>query len=388
MSKSLGNAIDLKDDADDRAARRCARMYTDPTRLRATDPGHVEGNPVFMYHDAFNPDTAEVDDLKERYLARRRRRRRGEDRSWSTALNNFLEPIRERRAVLRSAPRARPRGARGGLRPKARAIATARRMDMVATTLVGRQAALRRRWLSMEPDFADATASARSPVDIARRCHDPHPSLDEARALAVAGQLRARLPRGRRPTSRRRSRRTSRSRAASYSFLLESVEGGERLARYSFIGTEPYRDAAQRRERQRRRRRGDPLIAVEEELARFKPVHGRRAAALHRRRRRLPGLRGACATSSRACPCADDDPLGLPEVDLHVHGHAARLRPPAAQDQGRQPLPARRRHRGRVPAGGVAHRGAGRAAREAAGPAAVSARADGAVERAAGHART
>src|SRR6266851_4306920 len=42
-------------------------MYTDPTRLRATDPGHVEGNPVFMYHDTFNPNRAEVEDLKERY---------------------------------------------------------------------------------------------------------------------------------------------------------------------------------------------------------------------------------------------------------------------------------------------------------------------------------
>ena len=44
------------------------RMYTDPTRLRATDPGHLEGNPVFTYHDAFNPDVDEVNDLKERYL--------------------------------------------------------------------------------------------------------------------------------------------------------------------------------------------------------------------------------------------------------------------------------------------------------------------------------
>ena len=45
------------------------KMYTDPTRLRATDPGHVEGNPVFQYHDAFNENKAEVDELKERYIA-------------------------------------------------------------------------------------------------------------------------------------------------------------------------------------------------------------------------------------------------------------------------------------------------------------------------------
>ena len=40
-------------------------MYTDPNRIRADVPGTVEGNPVFAYHDVFNPDKAEVDDLKE-----------------------------------------------------------------------------------------------------------------------------------------------------------------------------------------------------------------------------------------------------------------------------------------------------------------------------------
>ena len=45
------------------------QMYTDPKRVRADMPGTVEGNPVFIYHDAFNPDTAEVDDLKARYRA-------------------------------------------------------------------------------------------------------------------------------------------------------------------------------------------------------------------------------------------------------------------------------------------------------------------------------
>ena len=44
-------------------------MYTDPKRVRADIPGTVEGNPVFTYHDAFNPDAAEVEDLKERYRA-------------------------------------------------------------------------------------------------------------------------------------------------------------------------------------------------------------------------------------------------------------------------------------------------------------------------------
>jgi tryptophanyl-tRNA synthetase len=66
MSKSRGNSIELKDPADV-VTRKVMGMYTDPKRLRATDPGTVEDNPVFLYHDAFNPDTAEVEDLKERY---------------------------------------------------------------------------------------------------------------------------------------------------------------------------------------------------------------------------------------------------------------------------------------------------------------------------------
>src|SRR5215207_4922176 len=66
MSKSRDNSIELKDSPEE-VSRKVMGMYTDPTRLRATDPGHVEGNPVFMYHDTFNPDTAEVEDLKDRY---------------------------------------------------------------------------------------------------------------------------------------------------------------------------------------------------------------------------------------------------------------------------------------------------------------------------------
>ena len=66
MSKSIGNVIYLSDDSD-MVNKKIMSMYTDPTRLRATDPGHVEGNPVFQYHDAFNTNTEEVNDLKERY---------------------------------------------------------------------------------------------------------------------------------------------------------------------------------------------------------------------------------------------------------------------------------------------------------------------------------
>ena len=96
MSKSLDNAIYLKDSAAV-VTQKVRSMYTDPTRLRATDPGHVEGNPVFMYHDAFNPDRAEVADLKDRY----QRGTVGDvevKQKLASALNAFLDPIRERRA--------------------------------------------------------------------------------------------------------------------------------------------------------------------------------------------------------------------------------------------------------------------------------------------------
>jgi tryptophanyl-tRNA synthetase len=102
MSKSKGNAIYLGDD-EQTVNEKVRRMYTDATRLRATDPGHVEGNPVFMYHDAFNPDVDEVNDLKQRYVAGRV----GDvevKQKLARALNAFLQPIRERRAHYQSRP--------------------------------------------------------------------------------------------------------------------------------------------------------------------------------------------------------------------------------------------------------------------------------------------
>jgi len=96
MSKSRDNAIYLKH-SPAVVSEKVRSMYTDPTRLRATDPGHVEGNPVFMYHDAFNPDAEEVDDLKQRY----RRGAVGDvevKERLTRALNSFLDPLRERRA--------------------------------------------------------------------------------------------------------------------------------------------------------------------------------------------------------------------------------------------------------------------------------------------------
>ena len=103
MGKSLDNAIFLSDDSKT-VEQKVKRMYTDPNRVRADVPGRVEGNPVFVYHDTFNPNRAEVDDLKARY-------REGKvsdvevKRSLVVALERFLQPIRERRAELEAKPR-------------------------------------------------------------------------------------------------------------------------------------------------------------------------------------------------------------------------------------------------------------------------------------------
>jgi len=103
MSKSAGNAIFLSDDTKT-VEQKVRGMYTDPNRIRADIPGRVEGNPVFAYHDAFNPNVEEVNDLKERY----RQGRVGDvevKRKLLLALENFLGPIRERRAHYEANPR-------------------------------------------------------------------------------------------------------------------------------------------------------------------------------------------------------------------------------------------------------------------------------------------
>ena len=96
MSKSLDNAIFLSDDAIT-VRKRVMSMYTDPKRISSDVPGTVEGNPVFIYHDAFNPNTAEVEDLKTRYRAGRVGDVEVKEKL-SRALNNMLDPMRERRA--------------------------------------------------------------------------------------------------------------------------------------------------------------------------------------------------------------------------------------------------------------------------------------------------
>lgn len=95
MSKTLDNTIYLSDD-ENTVNQKVRRMYTDPKRIHAHIPGTVEDNPVFIYHEAFNPKIEEVNDLKEKY-------RKGKvsdvevKEKLTLAVNNFLEPVRERR---------------------------------------------------------------------------------------------------------------------------------------------------------------------------------------------------------------------------------------------------------------------------------------------------
>ena len=106
MSKSLGNCIYLSDEADE-VKKKVMSMFTDPNHLRVQDPGNVDGNPVFIYLDAFCkpeyfpeflPDYQNLDELKDHY-------KRGGlgDVKVKKFLNNVLQaelgPIRERRKM-------------------------------------------------------------------------------------------------------------------------------------------------------------------------------------------------------------------------------------------------------------------------------------------------
>lgn len=102
MSKSLGNAIMLSDDPQT-VHKKIMSMYTDPNRIHATDPGTVEGNPLFIYHDLFNPDSEQVEEFKQRY----RKGKIGDveaKKVLSEKVNAFLDPIRERRRYLEERP--------------------------------------------------------------------------------------------------------------------------------------------------------------------------------------------------------------------------------------------------------------------------------------------
>lgn len=98
MSKSAHNAIFLSDDAKT-VEKKVRGMYTDPNRIHAHQPGTVEGNPVFIYHDIFNPRRDEVEDLKKRY----REGTVGDvevKEKLTFAINEFLDPFRERRKAF------------------------------------------------------------------------------------------------------------------------------------------------------------------------------------------------------------------------------------------------------------------------------------------------
>ncbi len=102
MSKSYGNTIDLSDTAAD-VVKKVRQMYTDPKRVRADIPGTVEGNPVFVYHNTFNPNVEEVRDLEDRYRAGKV----GDvevKTKLAAAINARLDPIRERRAAALARP--------------------------------------------------------------------------------------------------------------------------------------------------------------------------------------------------------------------------------------------------------------------------------------------
>lgn len=98
MHTSYGNTIALGNTPEETTSKIMA-MYTDPTRIHASDPGHVEGNPVFAYLELFDPDPVEVADFKERYT----QGRIGDvalKRRLAVLVNEYLAPLRERREEL------------------------------------------------------------------------------------------------------------------------------------------------------------------------------------------------------------------------------------------------------------------------------------------------
>jgi len=98
MSKSAGNAIYISDDAQT-VEKKVRSMFTDPNRVHAHVAGTVEGNPVFIYHEEFNPNGEEIEEFKKKY-------REGsigdvEIKSrLAEVLNSFLDPVREKRKAL------------------------------------------------------------------------------------------------------------------------------------------------------------------------------------------------------------------------------------------------------------------------------------------------
>ena len=102
MSKSLNNCIYLSDSTEE-VNKKVMSMYTDPNRVHGNEPGKVEGNPVFIYHDTFNPNKDEVTDLKERYQKGTIKDVEVKEKL-AGAINKFLDPIRSKRADMEKNP--------------------------------------------------------------------------------------------------------------------------------------------------------------------------------------------------------------------------------------------------------------------------------------------
>jgi tryptophanyl-tRNA synthetase len=102
MSKSLNNAIFLSDDAD-AVQKKVMSMYTDPKRLRATDPGTVENNPLWIFHETFNPDVEWIKEQQDAYRAGKV----GDvviKKKLVEVLNTLIDPIRTKRKQFEQKP--------------------------------------------------------------------------------------------------------------------------------------------------------------------------------------------------------------------------------------------------------------------------------------------
>ena len=98
VSKSLNNSIYLSD-PEKVVKKKVMKMFTDPNRTSADIPGKVEGNPLFIYHDIFNSNLAELEEFKDRY----KRGKIGDVEvkdSLVRNINNFLDPIRQKRSEI------------------------------------------------------------------------------------------------------------------------------------------------------------------------------------------------------------------------------------------------------------------------------------------------
>ena len=343
MGKSLGNAIFLTDDAET-VKRKVMSMYTDPKRIRADIPGRVQGNPVFIVPRRVQRRQGRGRGPEDALPQRQGRRRRGEAEAGRGAQPlprpdpRAARPLRKREGARRGDPA--PGDRESARRVPANAGRSARGDG---AHVLPRHATGGGAEMNYVPDLQTVMALAkRGDNNLVPVFRDIPADLE----TPVSAYLK--VARG------------------EHSFLLESVEGGERLARYSFIGTEPYRVCAagpttiRRRARTRCGRSRQSCRATGSRTRRHSEPRSC-PAPFHRRRRRLPGVRRRPPLRA-AGPDQRPRSAGLAGGAVHVRRHAARLRPPPAHDQGRRALPARRRHRGVVPAGVLEDRRAGQAA--------------------------